>query len=161
MQIAKNFGINDKTIYNWIKVYKKENNITTPIDETKNQSKSSQQELLAELKQLRAENKLLKQERDILKASAIVAREHHEKWDGSGYPRGLIGKDIHIYGRITAIADVFDALAHDRVYKKAWALEKIYDLLKEEKGKHFDPELIDIFFNNLDKFLEIKELLND
>ena len=65
MQIGKDLGINDKTIYNWIKVYKKENNITTPIDETKNQSKCSQQELLAELKQLRAENKLLKQERDI------------------------------------------------------------------------------------------------
>ena len=65
MQIAKDLGINDKTIYNWIKVYKKENNITTPIDEAKNQSKCSQQELLAELKQLRAENKLLKQERDI------------------------------------------------------------------------------------------------
>ena len=65
MQIAKDLWINDKTIYNWIKVYKKENNITTPIDEAKNQSKSSQQELLAELKQLRAENKLLKQERDI------------------------------------------------------------------------------------------------
>ena len=65
MQIAKDLGINDKTIYNWIKVYKKKNNITTPIDETKNQSKSSQQELLSELKQLRAENKLLKQERDI------------------------------------------------------------------------------------------------
>lgn len=99
--------------------------------------------------------------RDILKASAIVAREHHEKWDGSGYPRGLSGENIHIYGRITAIADVFDALAHDRVYKKAWNLEEIYDLLKEEKGKHFDPKLIDIFFNNLDKFLKIKELLND
>lgn len=76
MQIAKDLGINDKTIYNWIKVYKKENNITNPIDETKNQSKSSQQELLAELKQLRAENKLLKQERDILKkATAYFAKE--------------------------------------------------------------------------------------
>ena len=69
----KNLGINDKTIYNWIKVYKKENNITTPIDETKNQSKSSQQELVAELKQLRAENKLLKQERDILKKATAYA----------------------------------------------------------------------------------------
>ena len=73
MQIAKDLGINDKTIYNWIKVYKKENNITTPIDETKNQSKSSQQELLADLKQLRAENKLLKQERDILKKATAYA----------------------------------------------------------------------------------------
>ncbi len=99
--------------------------------------------------------------REILKASAIVAREHHEKWDGSGYPRGLKGENIHIYGRITAIADVFDALGHDRIYKKAWPLEDIYKLLKEEKGKHFDPNLIDVFFNNLDKFLEIKELLDD
>ena len=73
MQIAKDLGINDKTIYNWIKVYKKENNITTPIDETKNQSKSSQQELVAEIKQLRAENKLLKQERDILKKATAYA----------------------------------------------------------------------------------------
>ena len=76
MQIGKDLGINDKTIYNWIKVYKKENNIRTPIDETKNQSKSSQQEFLAELKQLRAENKLLKQEREILKkATAYFAKE--------------------------------------------------------------------------------------
>jgi len=76
MQIAKDLGINDKTIYNWIKIYKKENNIHTPINETKNQSKSSQQDLLEELKQLRSENKLLKQERDILKkATAYFAKE--------------------------------------------------------------------------------------
>ena len=76
MQIAKDLGINDKTIYNWIKIYKKENNIHTPINETKNQSKSSQQDLLEELKQLRSENKILKQERDILKkATAYFAKE--------------------------------------------------------------------------------------
>lgn len=76
LQIARDLGIHDKTIYNWIKVYKKENNITTPINETKNHKKSSQDELLAELKQLRSENKLLKQERDILKkATAYFAKE--------------------------------------------------------------------------------------
>jgi transposase len=76
MQIAKDLGINDKTIYNWIKIYKNENNINTPINETKNQKKSSQDELLAELKQLRTENKILKQERDILKkATAYFAKE--------------------------------------------------------------------------------------
>lgn len=99
--------------------------------------------------------------REILKASAIVALTHHEKWDGSGYPKGLKGEEIHIFGRITAIADVFDALAHDRVYKKAWELDKILKLFKEERGKHFDPNLIDIFFNNLDKFLEIKNTFVD
>jgi len=93
----------------------------------------------------------------ILKASSIVAYTHHEKWNGSGYPNGLKGEDIHIYGRITALADVFDALGHDRVYKKAWELEKILELFKNERGKHFDPELVDIFFDNLEKFLEIKK----
>ena len=94
--------------------------------------------------------------RDILKASAIVAYEHHEKWDGSGYPRGLSGEDIHIYGRITAICDVFDALAHERPYKKAWELDRIIALFKEERAKHFDPTLIDLFLENLDEFLEIQ-----
>ena len=95
--------------------------------------------------------------REILKAAATVAYEHHEKYDGSGYPRGLKGDNIHIYGRISAIADVFDALGSDRVYKKAWDDEKIFKLFKEEKGTHFDPELIDIFFANLDEFLEIRD----
>jgi len=97
----------------------------------------------------------------LLRSASIVANEHHEKWDGSGYPRGLSGEDIHIYGRITAIADVFDALGHNRVYKKAWPLEEILDLLNREKEKHFDPNLIDIFMNNLEHFLEIKNRFND
>ncbi|MDN5128742.1 HD domain-containing protein [Aliarcobacter butzleri] len=99
--------------------------------------------------------------REILKASSIVALTHHEKWDGSGYPKKLKGEEIHIFGRITAIADVIDALGHDRVYKKAWDLDKILELFREEKGKHFDPELIDIFFDNLDEILEIRDSLKD
>lgn len=99
--------------------------------------------------------------RAIMKAAAIISLEHHEKWDGSGYPYGKSGEDIHIYGRITAIADVFDALGSDRCYKKAWDLEKILKLFEEEKGQHFDPILVDIFFNKLDTFIEIREKLND
>jgi PAS domain S-box-containing protein len=99
--------------------------------------------------------------RSILKAAAIVAHQHHEKWDGSGYPNGLKGKEIHLFGRITAVADVFDALGSDRVYKKAWDLDKIIDFMQSQKGKHFDPKLIDIFLKNLDKFLEIKDKLKD
>jgi len=99
--------------------------------------------------------------RSILKAAAIVAYSHHEKWDGSGYPRGIAGEKIHIFGRITAIADVFDALGSDRVYKKAWDLEKILKLFEEEKGKHFDPKLIDLFLANLDKFLAIRDKFQD
>ena len=99
--------------------------------------------------------------RPLLKMAAIVANEHHEKWDGSGYPRGLSGENIHIYGRITALADVFDALGSDRVYKKAWDDEKIFNLFKEERAKHFDPKLIDIFFEHLDEFLKIRETFKD
>lgn len=97
----------------------------------------------------------------ILKVAAIVAHDHHEKWDGTGYPRGLEGKDIHVYGRITAMADVFDALGSDRVYKKAWPDEKIFEFFKEEKGKHFDPEIVDILFEHLDEFLEIRDSHKD
>ena len=99
--------------------------------------------------------------RDILKVSAIVAYEHHEKWDGTGYPNALIAKDIHIYGRITAICDVFDALGSDRAYKKAWTLDQILELFREQKGKHFDPDLTDFFFNNLDEFLKIRDTYID
>ncbi len=95
--------------------------------------------------------------RPILKAAAIVANEHHEKYDGSGYPNGTSGEDIHIYGRITAIADVFDALGSNRCYKKAWELERILELFKEQRAKHFDPKLVDLFLDNLDKFLEIRD----
>ena len=97
----------------------------------------------------------------ILKAAAIVAGEHHEKWDGSGYPRGLKGEGIHIYGRITAVADVFDALGSERIYKKAWEMDRILALFKEQRGKHFDPNLVTLFLDNLDKFTLIRDKYKD
>jgi PAS domain S-box-containing protein len=100
-------------------------------------------------------------ERPILKAAATIAHQHHEKYDGSGYPYGLRGEEIHLYGRIVAIADVFDALGSDRPYKKGWELEKILTLFREERGKHFDPDLIDLFFDHLDEFLAIRDRFQD
>ncbi|WP_321468719.1 HD domain-containing phosphohydrolase [Halarcobacter sp.] len=99
--------------------------------------------------------------RPILKAAAIISYTHHEKWNGKGYPRGLKGDEIHIFGRITAIADVFDALGSDRCYKKAWELDRILKLLEEQRGKHFDSQLIDLFMENLDDFLEIRDRYKD
>lgn len=99
--------------------------------------------------------------RPILKCASIVAREHHEKWNGEGYPNKLKGEEIHIYGRITTLADVFDALGSDRCYKKAWSDERIFKYFKEERGKQFDPKLVDIFFEHLDEFLEIRNSLKD
>ena len=95
--------------------------------------------------------------RPVLKTAAIIAYQHHEKWNGTGYPQQLSGEDIHIYGRITAVADVFDALSSARVYKEAWPLEKVLLLFKEQRGNHFDPSLVDLLVNNLPKFLEIRE----
>ncbi len=94
-------------------------------------------------------------QRKILKTADIIAMQHHEKWDGSGYPKGLKGENIHVFGRIVAIADVFDALAHKRCYKEAWSIEDSVAYLKKQKGTHFDPELIDIFMEHLDEFVAI------
>lgn len=98
---------------------------------------------------------LRKTEKSIMKAAALVALQHHEKYNGQGYPHGLKGEQIHIYGRIVAIADVFDALFHDRVYRKAWDIEKIKKLLREESGNHFDPVLVAVFLANLDEIIRI------
>lgn len=106
-------------------------------------------------------NILKNSKRDILKAAAIVARDHHEKWDGSGYPRKIKEEEIHIYGRITAVADVFDALGSSRCYKQAWSDEDIFKLLEDESGKHFDPKLIALFFENIEKFKEIRNKYKD
>jgi response regulator RpfG family c-di-GMP phosphodiesterase len=99
--------------------------------------------------------------RDIFKAAAIIAHQHHEKYNGQGYPNGLAGDDIHIYGRIAALADVFDALNSERVYKKAWALEDTLNYFTEESGHHFDPKLVTLFFDNLTGILKIREKYTD
>ena len=99
--------------------------------------------------------------RPILKAAAIVASQHHEKIDGSGYPKGLKGNEIHIYGRITAVADVFDALGSYRVYKEKWELDEILELFKRDSGTHFDSQLVTLFLDNLDKFLKIRDSFKD
>jgi response regulator RpfG family c-di-GMP phosphodiesterase len=93
----------------------------------------------------------------VLQSAAIIALQHHERFDGKGYPRGLQGKEIHIFGRITGIADVFDALGVERVYKKAWELEAILDYFREQRGRQFDPELVDVFFANLEEILAIRD----
>ena len=78
-----------------------------------------------------------------------------------GYPQKIAGEDIHRYGRIAAIADVFDALCSDRCYKKAWPLEDVLQLFKDERGRQFDPDLVDLFLANLDGFLKIQKQFAD
>ncbi len=105
-----------------------------------------------------AYNLLKGSQRKLIQAAAVIAHEHHEKWDGKGYPRQLKGENIHIYGRIVALADVFDALTHNRCYKEAWEINHVIDYIKEHSGTQFDPELVDIFMAHLDEFKQISQL---
>ena len=93
----------------------------------------------------------------IREIAALVTRNHHEKWDGSGYPQRLRGEAIPICGRIVAIADVFDALGTERAYRKAWPMTRIRDYFQEQSGKHFDPHLAQLFLDNFERFAAIRK----
>ncbi|PRR81360.1 HD domain-containing phosphohydrolase [Clostridium vincentii] len=97
----------------------------------------------------------------VLKIASIIALEHHERYDGTGYPRGISGDKIGIYSRIVSLTDVFDALATDRVYKKKWEFTKIVEYIKKQRGKQFDPKIVDIFLANLDEIKIIQNNLSD
>ena len=92
----------------------------------------------------------------VLQAGAEIARGHHEKFDGSGYPQGLRGEDIPIFSRIVAVADVFDALTSERPYKKAWDVEAAVDFLKAGSGSHFDPACVTAFLNAWDDVQQVR-----
>jgi len=98
---------------------------------------------------------------EILRAGAQIAISHHEKFDGSGYPRGLKGHDIPLFGRIVAVADVFDALTSERPYKKAWSLEDASHFLEEGRGKHFDPLCVEALLATWDVVLDIRQRFQD
>ena len=92
----------------------------------------------------------------LMNMAAEIAQNHHEKWDGSGYPRALSGEDIPLSGRIVAVADVFDALTSERPYKEAWSVESAIEYLQEQSGKHFDPQLVALFLEILPDILIIR-----
>jgi len=91
----------------------------------------------------------------LLKIASTIAGAHHEKWDGSGYPRGLSGESIPIEGRIVALADVFDALVTKRPYKEPWPINEVFEYISKESGKSFDPELVKVFLNNSDDIIHL------
>jgi len=98
---------------------------------------------------------------ELLQVGETIALCHHEKWDGSGYPKGLAGEDIPLYGRIISVADVFDALTTTRPYKSRIPNEEALELIRNGRGTHFDPKVVDIFFENIDEILEIQRTFED
>ena len=99
--------------------------------------------------------------RPILKMAAIIAKEHHERWDGKGYPDGLKEYKINIAGRIVILADIFDALTHKRVYKEAWSFQEAKEFIEQNSGTIFEPKIAKLFLDNFDKFIEIHKRLED
>jgi putative two-component system response regulator len=104
-----------------------------------------------------AHNILKKSNTQLIKTASIIAHQHHENYDGSGYPQGLYGENIHIYGRIVAIADVLDALTHKRSYKEAWSFDEAAKHIIDLGGTKFDPVLVGLFKDNLESFKKIVE----
>jgi len=94
---------------------------------------------------------------EILQVAEQIAISHHEKWNGKGYPQGLAGEKIPLVGRIVGLADVFDALISKRPYKDPFPADKAIDIIKNERGEHFDPQVVDVFLENINEFLKIKE----
>ncbi|MDY6935900.1 MAG: response regulator [Spirochaetota bacterium] len=98
---------------------------------------------------------------EIIQLAEVIARTHHEKWDGSGYPLGLRGEEIPIAGRITAIADVFDAMISNRPYKAPIPIDTVYEIIYKNRGNHFDPEVVDVFMSIKEEIFSIKEKYTD
>jgi putative two-component system response regulator len=97
----------------------------------------------------------------LLDMAAVIARTHHEKFDGSGYPRGLAGTDIPLEGRIAAVADAFDALTSDRVYRPAWTVQATIAWMRSEHDNHFDPVVLEAFISSIDEVQAVRSLLTD
>lgn len=98
---------------------------------------------------------------DILKYAALISYQHHEKWDGTGYPNGLKGEEIDLIGRIASLADVFDALSHERCYKKAWPMKEVLQFIDDQEGLHFDPLVVAAFRKHKDHIIDVNERYKD
>lgn len=136
--------------------------VTTPDHILHKPGKHTDEEFLIMKEHAQAGYEILQKSKlPLMQIASIIAHQHHEKWDGSGYPNRFKGKEIHILGRIVAVADVLDALSSSRKYKEGWDLDEIFAFLKSQSAKHFDPRIVDIFMDNFGLFLEIRDTYTD
>ncbi|XOV77824.1 MAG: DUF3369 domain-containing protein [Aestuariibacter sp.] len=127
--------------------------LKVPVEILTKPSELTQDEIAIVKQHAEAGYELLKDsDKPIIQTAALLAKQHHERWDGSGYPDGLSGSQINIYSRIAAIADVYDALRGSRCYKEPWPVEKVVEKFQQERGRQFDPNLVDVLLNNINKF---------
>ena len=132
--------------------------VTTPDHILHKPTKHTEDETIIMKEHAQAGYEILnKSKLPLMQVAAIIAHQHHEKYDGTGYPRGLKGSEIHIIGRIVAFADVLDALSSSRKYKDGWNLDEVFAFLKSQSGKHFDPRIVDLYMDNFGLFLEVKD----
>jgi len=99
--------------------------------------------------------------RQLLRIASGMAHQHHERWDGKGYPRGLKGAQISIFARITTLADIYDALSSERIYKKQWSEERVLEYISAESGTIFDPNLVFLFLKHFDEIKKVHEQYQD
>lgn len=160
MEIAKDLGLSEKEIREVCEIapFHDFGKLLTPSEVLNKPSSLTPEEFEIIKEHPRKGFDLLNnQDNDLLDLAAVVAHEHHEHYDGKGYPSGLKGEEIHIYSRIVAVADVLDSLLSPRVYKSPWSNDKVRDFFEARGGKQFDPEIIDILMNDFDKYAKLHE----
>lgn len=162
--LAKLYGLNDRICHEirWASVLHDMGKVVIPDEILNKPAKLTPQEYEIVKTHAEAGYKLLKHStKKLLKCAATIAHEHHERWDGKGYPRGLSETQIDIKGRIVAVADVFDALINTRCYKNAWELAKVKEYFFENSAVQFDPKLVDLLLRNISTFTDIQEQNRD
>ena len=163
-ELARGIGMNEVDVHNLVQAIPLHDvgNSRVPVSILRKSEPLSEDEIFAIRQHAEFGYQILKDSsRPIIQLAATLARQHHERWDGTGYPFGIRGKEILLQSRIATLLDVFDALVNERPYKKAWPIEKVVSTIEQEKGKHFDPALVDYLLNNLSTFVAIQNQMPD
>ena len=163
-ELAKGIGMKEADIHTLVQAIPLHDvgNSQVPASILKKSESLSEEEIFAIRQHAEFGYQILKDStRPTIQLAATLAKQHHERWDGKGYPNGISGNDIMLQSRIATLLDVFDALVNVRPYKDAWPIEKVVATIEAEKGKHFDPDLVDYLLDHLSSFVAIQQSMQD